>query len=301
MKSWLTQHAQAFKLVLRRLQANLLNTLFICLAIGVTLALPNIMFTVLKSLGGLANNVKSESQISVFLATEQSTETIATIKVALEKNTTIKSFKFVSKEDALLQLQNATENSNVLGSLENNPLPDAFFIESKNLDFTSIEELKNELAKLAGISEIVIDGAWLKRLNYLILIGQKALIIIASLLGFALIAVIGNTIRMQILTQQAEIEVSQLIGATNSFIRRPFLYLGAMYGLLGGLFALLITYAVISVFNQSLSTLVHEYQTDFSINLPDIANVSMLCLFALVLGLLSAYFAVSKSLFKSIN
>lgn len=301
MKSWLTQHAQALKLVLRRFKANLLNTLFICLAIGVTLALPSIMYTVLKSMSGLANNVKSESQISIFLAADQSADTIASIKTALEKNSAIKSVKFVSKEDALSQLQSATENNNVLSSLENNPLPDAFFIEPKELDGAAVESLKQELAQLTGIEEVVVDGAWMKRLNYMILIGKKAMLIIASLLGFALLAVIGNTIRMQILTQQAEIEVSQLIGATKSFIRRPFLYLGAMYGLIGGLFALLITYAAISLFNQSLSELVREYQTDFSINLPDFTSASVLCLVSICIGLVSAYFAVSKSLFNSSN
>lgn len=301
MKSWLTQHAQALKLVLRRFKANLLNTLFICLAIGVTLALPSIMYTVLNSMSGLANNVKSESQISIFLAADQSSDTISNIKTALEKNSAIKSVKFVSKEDALSQLQSATENNNVLSSLENNPLPDAFFIEPKELDGAAVESLKQELTQLTGIEEVVVDGAWMKRLNYMILIGKKAMLIIASLLGFALLAVIGNTIRMQILTQQAEIEVSQLIGATKSFIRRPFLYLGAMYGLIGGLFALLITYAAISLFNQSLSELVREYQTDFSINLPNFTNASVLCLVSICIGLVSAYFAVSKSLFKSSN
>jgi cell division transport system permease protein len=301
MKSWLTQHSQALKLVLRRFKANLLNTLFICLAIGVTLALPSIMYTVLSSLSGLANNVKSESQISVFLSADQASGTATSIKAALEKNALVKSFKFVSKEDALKQLETATANNNVLSSLEQNPLPDAFFIAPKNLDAASIESLKSELANLEGIEEIVVDGAWIKRLNYLILIGQKAMVIITSLLGFALVAVIGNTIRMQILTQQAEIELSQLIGATKSFIRRPFLYLGALYGLIGGLFALLITYAVISVFNQSLNTLAREYQTDFSINLPDITSGSVVCLLSLIVGLVSAYFAVSKSLFKNIN
>lgn len=301
MKSWLTQHSQALKLVLRRFKANLLNTLFICLAIGVTLALPSIMYTLLSSLSGLANNVKSESQISVFLSADQASGTATAIKAALEKNAVVKSFKFVSKEDALKQLETATANNNVLSSLEQNPLPDAFFIAPKNLDAASIESLKSELANLEGIEEVVVDGAWIKRLNYLILIGQKAMVIITSLLGFALVAVIGNTIRMQILTQQAEIELSQLIGATKSFIRRPFLYLGALYGLIGGLFALLITYAVISVFNQSLNTLAREYQTDFSINLPDITSGSVVCLLSLIVGLVSAYFAVSKSLFKNIN
>ena len=301
MKSWLTQHSQAIRLVLRRFKANILSTLFICLAIGVTLALPSIMYSVLNSLSGLASNVKSESQLSVFLAMSHNQDTLDTIKTALERNPAIKSFKFVSKEDAFKQLQSADANSNVLNTLESNPLPDAFFIEPSKLDATSIENLKSELNELEGVDEVVVDGAWIKRLNYLLLLGQKAMIIIASLLAFALVAVIGNTIRMQILTQQAEIEVSQLIGATKSFIRRPFLYAGALYGLIGGLLALLITCAVIFLFNQSLSALVAEYQTNFLLNFPSFSSASILSLLSLLVGFISAYFAVSKSLYKSIN
>jgi cell division transport system permease protein len=154
---------------------------------------------------------------------------------------------------------------------------------------------------LDGVDEVVVDGAWIKRLNYLVLLGKKAMLIIAGLLGLALVAVIGNTIRMQILTQQAEIEVSQLIGATKSFIRRPFLYAGALYGLIGALFALLITYAVIMIFNQSLTPLVAEYQTNFSLHFPQLQTCAIICAIALLVGLTSAYLAVSKSLFQSIR
>jgi cell division transport system permease protein len=125
--------------------------------------------------------------------------------------------------------------------------------------------------------------------------------VLAMLLGFGLFAVIGNTIRMQILTQHEEIEVSQLIGATKSFIRRPFLYLGAGYGLIGGVLALIITFTVISVFNQSISALAADYHTEFSLLFPDLTIATLTCLTAIVIGFLSAHLAVSKSLFKFIN
>jgi cell division transport system permease protein len=301
MNAWLTQHIQALSLVLRRYKTNKVGTLLICLAIGVTLALPSILYAVLDSVSGLTNSLKSESQISVFLALDHNEDAVATIKTALENNVTIKSFKFVSKEDALSQLQAADANNDVLNSLEKNPLPDAFFVEPSKLDTESIENLKKQLSKMEGIDEVIVDGAWIKRLNYLLLLGKNAMFIIASLLAFALVAVIGNTIRMQILTQHAEIELSRLIGATKSFIRRPFLYAGALYGLIGGLFALLITIVVIYLFNQSLAPLVAEYQTNFSLNLPSLFTCAITCLSALVIGLVSAYFAVSKSLFKSIH
>jgi cell division transport system permease protein len=301
MNAWLTQHIQALRLVLRRFAEYKLSTLLICLAIGVTLALPSILYAVLDSVNGLANNVKSDSQMSVFLDLGHDENAVATIKSAFEDNANIKSFKFVSKEDALSQLQAADANNDVLNSLENNPLPDAFFVQPSNLEAESIEILKNNLSKLDGVDEVVVDGAWIKRLNYLLALGKKAMLIIASLLAFALVAVIGNTVRMQIVTQQAEIELSRLIGATKSFVRRPFLYAGALYGLIGGLFALLITFAVIYLFNQSLAPLVAEYQTNFSLNYPNLFTCTITCLLALAVGLISAYLAVSKSLFKSIH
>ena len=151
MNAWLTQHLQALKLVLRRFKNNKLNTLLICLAIGVTLALPSMLYAVLGSVSELANNVKTESQLTLFLNTSHSEDAVANIKTALEKNDGIKSFKFVSKEDALKDLQAASTNKELLNSLDKNPLPDVFLIEPKQLDNESIETLKSTLSKLDGV------------------------------------------------------------------------------------------------------------------------------------------------------
>ena len=296
MNNWFSQHMQTLELVLRRFKTNKLSTLLICLAIGVTLALPSILYTVLDSANGLANNVKSESKISVFLTLNHDDDEVRNITTALKNEAQINRFKFVSKDDALKNLQAADANKDVLNSLQNNPLPDAFFIEPKQLDNDSIASLKSTLSKLDGVEEVIVDGAWLNRLNALLALGQKALSIVAGLLAFALVAVIGNTLRMQILTQQAEIELSYLIGATKSFIRRPFLYAGALYGLLGGLFALLITFVSVVLFNQSLAPLAAEYQANFSLHLPSFSICLVICALALLLGIIAAYLAVSKSL-----
>jgi cell division transport system permease protein len=299
MKNWLTQHMQALKLVLRRFKTNKLNTLLICLSIGVTLALPSVFYVVLSSLSNLTSHVKTESQISVFLTRDNNKSTIANTKVALEKNETIKNFTFVSKQDALAKLQTTDIHNEVLNSLESNPLPDAFFVEPNKLDADSIANLQTELRQLEGVDEVLVDGAWMKRLNYLVLLGKQALLIITSLLALLLLAVIGNTIRMQILTQQTEIELSRLIGATKDFIRRPFLYAGALYGLLGGFFSLLITFAVIYLFNRSIAPVAVEYESSFLLNFPNLSVSTLICLISLLLGLISSHFVVSKYTIKS--
>ena len=163
MNAWLAQHLQALDLVLRRFKSNQWNTLLICLAIGVTLALPSILYVVLNSVNGLANNLKTESQVSVFLTINHSEDAIGNIKAALDKNEAIKNYKFVSKQDALVVLQAADANNEVLNSLENNPLPDAFFVEPKQLDEASIASLQQDLRQLDGVDEVLVDGAWMKR------------------------------------------------------------------------------------------------------------------------------------------
>ena len=301
MNIWLTQQVQALRLVLSRMKSNFFSTLFISLAIAVSLALPVIAYLVLDSFSDLTQSIKNESQVSVFLKQDIDATSRDSIHNTLASHSNVKSFHFVSKKDALKSLSESNTNPDILAGLKDNPLPDAFFIEPSILDTDTINLLKTELIALDGVADVHIDNAWLKRLNYAFTIGKKAMYILAILLGFALFAVIGNTIRMQILTQHEEIEVSQLIGATKSFIRRPFLYLGAAYGLIGGLLALLITSIVILIFNQSIYALAAEYQTNFSLSLPDITVCLVTCCTAIFIGLLSAYLAVSNSLFKSIN
>ncbi|MES2502822.1 MAG: permease-like cell division protein FtsX [Pseudomonadota bacterium] len=299
MKTWLTYHAQALGLVLSRFQTNKLSTFLICLSIGVTLALPSTAYIILDNLNGLVSNVKSESKLSVFLSTNHDEALVKTIEAQLKQNTAIQSVVFVSKEDALAQLTAIDANKTLLDSLTNNPLPDAFFVEPTILDAASIESLKQELSKIEGVETVLVDGAWIKRLNYLLQLGQKVLLVLTGLLGFALVVVIGNTIRMQVLTQQAEIELSQLIGATKSFIRRPFLYLGALYGLGGGILAALITWLIILLLNQSVTEIANSYQADFKLLVNSSSAPLMLLLIASLIGLISAYFSVQPVAKKS--
>lgn len=292
MKTWLTYHAQALRLVLSRFQKNKLNTFLICLSIGVTLALPNIAYIILDNLNGLVSSVKSESKLSVFLSANHDETLVATIETALKQNPAIQHVFFVSKEDALTQLATIDANKALLDSLPSNPLPDAFFVEPKLLDTTSVESLKSELSKIDGVETVLVDDAWIKRLNYLLQLGQKVLLLLTILLGFALIVVIGNTIRMQVLTQQAEIELSKLIGATNNFIRRPFLYSGLLYGLGGGILAALISWLVILFLNQTVKEILASYQTDFKLIFSSSYAALTLLMIACFIGLISAYFSL---------
>ena len=293
MKHWINQHVQALALVTHRLRAQLVSTLLICAVMGVTLAIPSLIYVVVDNLHHVMSDVKKDAQVSVFLTQDVTEKDTQAIKKALEADANIKAFQYVPKEEALKQLVATSNNSELVATLDSNPLPHAFFVTPTTIDETAISALTASIRALSGVESVMIDSAWMKRLNSLLSIGQKAAWLLGGLLSVALIAVISNIIRMQVLTHKEEIEVSELFGATKSFIRRPFLYLGSLYGLLGGVFACVVVWLVTHLFNQAVVELAAEYQADFSIQLQAVSLFMWILVLATSIGWLASYAAVT--------
>jgi len=296
MKQWMNQHKQALNQVLSRMRLNLIATLMMCCVMGVTLCLPGILYVIVDNLNRLAGIVQNEPQISLFLKLDASAETIAELDKQLKAQPDIKSYRFEGKDKAWQQLQLNSGTAGVANSLEKNPLPDAYFIYPKAIDPASIDRLQNAMQQWPGVELAQADANWIKRLDALLKLGEKAILVLVAILSFALIAIIGNTIRLQILTQREEIEVSKLIGATDRFIRRPFLYAGALYGLGGGIAAWLILAGVIQLFNLSVADIAELYASDFSLKLPQASANAAMVLCAVGLGWMGSYIAVGRSL-----
>jgi cell division transport system permease protein len=294
MSLWLSQHQQPLKLVIGRMRNNLMATLLMFCVIGVTLCLPAILYTVVDNLSRLTGGVESKPQISLFLKLDASNKT--EIEAQLRKHADVASFEFVSKDDAWSKMQQDKNTADAAASLEKNPLPDAFYITPKNISPDNMGHLQAEMQKWNGVELAQVDANWVKRLDTILKLGKKAVFVLVVLLGFALITVIGNTIRLQIMTQREEIEVSKLIGATNPFIRRPFLYAGVLYGLGGGLAALIILTFVTMLFNFSVTEIADLYASNFRLQLPSGLSILVLLVSATGLGWLGSYFAVNRTL-----
>ena len=294
MSLWLSQHQQPLKLVIGRMRNNLMATLLMFCVIGVTLCLPAILYTVVDNLSRLTGGVESKPQISLFLKLDASNKT--EIEAQLKKHADVASFEFVSKDDAWSKMQQDKNTADAAASLEKNPLPDAFYITPKNISPDNMGHLQEEMQKWNGVELAQVDANWVKRLDTILKLGKKAVFVLVVLLGFALITVIGNTIRLQIMTQREEIEVSKLIGATNPFIRRPFLYAGVLYGLGGGLAALIILTLVTMIFNFSVTEIADLYASNFRLHLPSGLSILVLLVSATGLGWLGSYFAVNRTL-----
>lgn len=296
MKKWLNQNIQPFNMVLVRMRQNLLGTILICCVMGVTLSLPAILFTIIDNLGQVTGSIESKPQLSLFLKLDASSSTKQAISEQLKKHPDIAKYEFVSKESAWEQLQQNANTADISASLNKNPLPDAYFVTPKDIKPENVQRLQQEMQQWDGIELAQLDAKWIKRLDTVLKLGQKAIFVLVALLGFALVAIIGNTIRLQMMTQLDEIEVSKLIGATNQFIRRPFLYAGTLYGLGGGLAAWLIVLGVVAFFNTSVTEIADSYASQFRLSMPNVTITLVMLLSAVGLGWLGSFVAVTRSL-----
>ncbi len=300
MSTWLNHHLQSIKLVLSRMHANLLSTFLICLVIAVAMCLPSLFYLGVDNLSKLTNHMKSETEISLFLKLDVTSDNIAKIDSILAKNIAISQYHLVTKDEAWQQLQvKSKENQNISSAIEQlgkNPLPDAFFIQAKSSDPETLETLRNTLQSIPGVEQAVLNADWAKRLATLLSIGKKLIFFITALLAIMLLVIIGNTVRMQILSQKDEIQVSYLIGATNSFIRMPFLYAGVLYGLFGGLLSILMIAGIIQTFNYSVMEISKLYSSDFSLNMLNIDLYFTIIGLAVTIGWLGSYLAVTRAI-----
>jgi cell division transport system permease protein len=265
MKAWIDAHYHALLLVLKRLRGAPFASLIMTGVIGVTLSLPAGLYMVIDNLRNVAGSIATEPQITLFLTLDSSAADIKDIEQHLKTEPAVRDFQFLGREAAWHSLQEKNGLNDTLAGLQKNPLPDAFVIHAKNADPITVEALQQEFSSWPHVEHAQMDTAWVKRLYAVLQLGNKAVLILTGLLGFALFAIIGNTIRLQILTQREEIEVSKLIGATDRFIRRPFLYAGTLHGLLGGVMAWLILLATLYIFNLSVSNLARLYASDFKL------------------------------------
>jgi cell division transport system permease protein len=295
MNAWLRQHGQTLAVTLARLAGNPVATLLNVTVIGVALALPLGGYMLLQNLGGVTRQATGNPQVSLFLATDADKAEIAALEAKLKQMPGVRTVRFISREQALAGLKRSEGMAEVIAALQSNPLPDAFVVEAGG-SAAELEALEPELKALPKVAHVQLDSAWVKRLETLVALGRTAVLILTSLLAFGLVAVTFNTIRLQILTQKDEIEVSKLIGATDAFIRRPFFYLGLAQGTLGALAALAIVYLCMHILNRSILELARLYGSDFRLSFLGFADCLALVAFAAMLGWLGSYMSVSRHL-----
>lgn len=292
MSRFFSQQSAALRNALIRLAAAPLNTTLSLLVIGMALALPCAGWVVLDNLRGVAGSASGVQQISIFMAMDASRKDVGEIESRL-RNAKPGKWRLVSKDEALKRLQASEGMSEIIASLPKNPLPDAFVVEPADAQPESLERLAASFSGWPKVAHVQLDSAWVKRFDAFLRIGRLAITLLASLLAGALVAVTFNTIRLQILAQAAVIEVAKLIGATDAFIRRPFLYFGAMQGALGGLLAAMLVTLSGRFLGTPVAELVALYGSNFDLLGLTPGSVATLAAIGALLGWLGAYLSVS--------
>jgi len=296
MRTWAAAHRRACASAFARLLASpLANLLNICV-IGIALALPLGFYVVLANLQGLARDFTPQPEISIFLTADASAADVRVIEQRLKSRSGLAGFRFVPRAQALEVLKSRAGLADVAAGLSGNPLPDAFVVTASANDAAALETLRAEFAAWPKVAEAHVDSDWARRLDNLLAVGRYAVLMLAAALALALVAITFNTIRLQILTQRDEIEVTKLIGATDGWIQRPFLYFGALVGVTGGVAAWLLTALALLIFNGQLRPLAALYGVPLQLVHLAWADSLFALLFAAGLGWFGAWLSVRRHL-----
>ena len=296
MRIWLVQHRDAAALALRRLAGAPVNSLLSLLAIGVALALPAGGQMLVANALHLAGTNSAVPQISLFMAGSADRRAATEIESRLGKYGGVKQVQFLTREETLIRMKANPGLHDVIEALPANPFPDAFVVTATDDRPEAMEKLAAEFRQWPKVEHVQLDSAWVRRLDALLKLGRTAIILLGALLGAGLIAISFSIIRMQILTHRAEIEVSQLLGATDGFIRRPFLYYGVLLGLGGGVVAWLLVGAATYWLRTPLGELVRLYDLSLVLQTLDARDSALLLGFAAGLGWLGALISLGQHL-----
>ena len=296
MRIWLAQHLEAVRLALRRLTSAPVNSLLSLLAIGIALTLPAGGQMLLANARHLAGTTSAVPQISVFMTSNADRQAATEIESRLGKAGGVKQVQFLAREDTLARMKANPGLREVIEVLPANPFPDAFVVTATDDRPEAMEKLAVEFRQWPKVEHVQLDSAWVRRLDALLKLGRTAVMVLGVLLGAGLVAISFGIIRLQVLTQRAEIEVSQLLGATDGFIQRPFLYYGFLLGLGGGIVAWLLVGAAALWLRTPLSELVRLYDLTLVLQTLDAWDSAMLLAFAAGLGWLGAMISLRQHL-----
>jgi cell division transport system permease protein len=235
-----------------------LAALFESGVLGIALALPLAFLLAVENVRGFAARHPATPEMSIYVALDANAAEVERIAERL-RSIQGAEVRFVSRAEASKRLRQSAAVADVLNALPENPLPDAFTVRLAAADARRLEALRNEVGGWPRVARVQLDSEWAQKLDALVRTSRLAAAGLGVLLAAAMLAVTFNTVRLQMLQQREEIEVSRLIGATDNFLRRPYLYFGALQGFFGAAIALALIAAIHALASQELYDLSITY------------------------------------------
>jgi len=298
MNSALTLHLQALQRAWQQIRGQPLGTLLTLFVLGCALALPLSLHLALGSVTQATSRLGTDAEINVFLDPRTNLEEARALQTRMAALPGVVGARLVPKETALAQLKQRPHLADLVASLDSNPLPHAVVVKPTSNDPAALAELRTAITGLGNVDKVSADFEWVRKLARLTRLGQGLILGLVLILGLAVILIIGNTIRLEVLTRRDEIEVSQLIGASHRFVRRPFLYFGFLAGLGSALVAVALTTLGCLITNRYLQELAQDYGLDLSLKMPGLLEAGTYILAVAMLAWLGAWgsaAAISRS------
>ena len=295
--AYLLHHLQSLIFSLNKIYESPATTIMTVAVIGITLSLPSGFYVFLKNVDAMSGDFRSTTQITLYLTLKTDDTGAKELRSQIENMPEVQSTEFISRQEALETFRQSSGFGKSIDTLASNPLPHTIIVQPvESLDTFEVKNLLNALQANPEVDIAKLDTEWLERLYTILEIAQRSVAIITVLFAFAVLLIIGNTIRLDIQNRYQEIIVTKLIGATNAFIRRPFLYGGIWYGLFGGITAWIIVELGFLAISGPLNQLQLLYQSDHVFVTFTMQDFGILLLSSTLLGLSGSWIAVARHL-----
>jgi cell division transport system permease protein len=296
-RGWLQHHRLSAADSLVKVLDNPVSSLLTWLVIGVALALPVGLSVALDNASDISGSLDSSARISLFLADGVGDADAAALAERIGAREDVVEATFMPREAALAEFSALSGFADVLDSLDDNPLPHVVLVDPPaGAEASAVSALRDELEGLPEVTQAVLDMAWLQRLNNLMGLSRRLVLVLGGLLLVGVVLILGNTIRLAIENRREEIVVTKLVGGSNAFVRRPFLYTGLWFGVGGGVVAALLVAAALWLIHDPVAALAASYGSSFELAGLGLMGSLNLVLFGGALGLAGAWLAVSRHL-----
>ena len=298
MKQWFERHAQTLVGSLGRLWQQPFATMLTVIVIGIALALPACLHVIVQNVRTASGGWNSALDISVYMKPQATLEQAKRTAERIRQCRDVDEVTLIEADQALAEFRRNSGFGDALNALKDNPLPHALVVRP-DVEFREagrVQGLTQELKQIDGVDIVQLDTEWVSRFNAILNVIRSGVLLAAGLFALGVLVIIGNTIRLDIENRRDEIEVTKLVGGSDAFVRRPFLYNGVWYGLAGGLTAGLIVAIMVAVISSPVQRIAGLYGSAFELEGVGAVGWLALLLGGAALGWLGSFIVATREL-----
>lgn len=295
-RGWLRHHVEVAFQALQRLTLTPIATVMTLAVLAIALALPGFLFTVVNNIQQFSSGWDTNPRIMLYLKTDVEDVRAEQLSLELMLHDGLSGVELIDREQGLREFSSYSEFAGMLSLLDSNPLPAVILVLPAEHHLESLQQLQTELDAMPEVAEAVLDLEWIQRLNAYVLMAERFSWVLSGLLALAVLLVVGNTIRMTLESRRDEILVAKLVGATDAWVRRPFLYSGFWYGLIGSLFAYVLVQVSLYLITGPANQLALLYSSRFELQGLDALSGLILVATGTGLGVLGGFLSTGRHL-----